>query len=389
MRETPLREEHVEEQRLQQSRRPAHRRSMVQRRASIGERDAPPRSTRAAREVAAASGAAATTPRQAQGPCSAVARSRGERHQRRGRRVSERACGEQRECATDGSASLPMSPRTCGRPVGASRSRGSAAATSRSGDAAASHERDARPASTTAAATVERDALCLVERARRRLRPEPRERRPRGEQPERREKDRSEQARRCAVEQDRRAASATAATPTNARSTGTARRIRRRRTQAAAVSANAAPPPAGPPSLAIARLSWPRCSCVIVRHAEAAPGAPDELRPLTPSGRDQARALGERLRAEGLAPDAVVSSPLLRARETATALGARRSPRSTSGSRPARRPTTSATPRTAAARLVVVVGHQPDCGQAAAALSGGPEPAFPPCGHALVELSDL
>ena len=50
---------------------------------------------------------------------------------------------------------------------------------------------------------------------------------------------------------------------------------------------------------------------VIVRHAEAGPGTPDELRTLTPAGRDQARELGRRLRDEGLEPDAVLSSPLL------------------------------------------------------------------------------
>ena len=127
---------------------------------------------------------------------------------------------------------------------------------------------------------------------------------------------------------------------------------------------------------------------LIVRHAEAAPGAPDELRPLTPSGREQARALGERLREKGLAPDAVLSSPLLRARETAAALGL-------GPAEVDERLAPGATPediRDAAnerGSLVVVVGHQPDCGRAAAVLSDGPEPAFPPCGHALVELSDL
>ena len=54
---------------------------------------------------------------------------------------------------------------------------------------------------------------------------------------------------------------------------------------------------------------------IVVRHAEAAPGEPDDLRALTPEGRDAARALGARLARENL--DAVVSSPLLRARETA------------------------------------------------------------------------
>ena len=34
---------------------------------------------------------------------------------------------------------------------------------------------------------------------------------------------------------------------------------------------------------------------------------------------------------------------------------------------------------------VVVVGHQPDCGQIAAALTGGPEPRFPAGGLVVVE----
>jgi phosphohistidine phosphatase len=124
---------------------------------------------------------------------------------------------------------------------------------------------------------------------------------------------------------------------------------------------------------------------VIVRHAEAAPGDPDELRPLTAAGREQARALGRRLREQGLRPDAVVSSPLLRARETAAALDlgeADVDERLAPGATP------TDVRQSAAERgdLVVVVGHQPDCGQAVAALSGGPEPAFPPCGHVLLEL---
>ncbi len=43
---------------------------------------------------------------------------------------------------------------------------------------------------------------------------------------------------------------------------------------------------------------------ILVRHAEAAPGEPDELRPLTQAGRDAARELGERLAGER--PDAVL-----------------------------------------------------------------------------------
>ena len=126
---------------------------------------------------------------------------------------------------------------------------------------------------------------------------------------------------------------------------------------------------------------------LIVRHAEAAPGSPDELRPLTQRGRDQARALGQQLREQDVDPHAVLSSPLLRARETAAALGLgpvevdeRLAPGAT--------PEDIRDAATGRGAFVVVVAHQPDCGRAAAVLSGCPEPRFPPGGHALVELSD-
>jgi phosphohistidine phosphatase len=125
----------------------------------------------------------------------------------------------------------------------------------------------------------------------------------------------------------------------------------------------------------------------LVRHAEAAAGEPDELRPLTVQGREQARALGERLRAEDARPEIVLTSPLLRARETgselARALGAE--------TEPDERLSPGATLEDVRAAVagrgehVVVVGHQPDCSQIAAALTGS-EPAFPPAGLAVLEL---
>ena len=124
---------------------------------------------------------------------------------------------------------------------------------------------------------------------------------------------------------------------------------------------------------------------VIVRHAEAAPGSPDELRALTAAGREQARALGRRLRATGLEPDAVLSSPLLRARETAAALGLAE-PEVDERLAPGASPADIRDTALGRGDTVVVVGHQPDCGQAAAALTGGPEPSFLPCGHVLLEL---
>jgi phosphohistidine phosphatase len=124
---------------------------------------------------------------------------------------------------------------------------------------------------------------------------------------------------------------------------------------------------------------------VLIRHAEAAPGEPDELRALTPEGHEQARQLGDRLRSDGIEPDAVLSSPLLRARETAANLGF-----GTPEPRDELAPgATVGDVRAVVAdrgETVVVVGHQPDCSEIAAALSGGPEPKFPPAGVHILEL---
>ena len=124
---------------------------------------------------------------------------------------------------------------------------------------------------------------------------------------------------------------------------------------------------------------------LIVRHAEAEPGEPDELRTLTPAGRDCARQLGRSLREQGLEPDAVVSSPLLRARETARALGLGE-PQVDERLAPGATPLDVREAAAGRGEMVLVVGHQPDCGRAVAVLTGGDEPPFPPCGHALVEL---
>lgn len=126
----------------------------------------------------------------------------------------------------------------------------------------------------------------------------------------------------------------------------------------------------------------------LVRHAEAASGEPDELRRLTPEGREQARALGQRLKAEEARPAAVLTSPLLRARETGTELARALD----TATEPDERLAPGATADDVRAAIagrgdeVVVVGHQPDCGQIAAALTGGPEPPFPAAGLVVLEL---
>ena len=126
----------------------------------------------------------------------------------------------------------------------------------------------------------------------------------------------------------------------------------------------------------------------LVRHAKAEQGEPDELRALTPDGRAAARDLGRRLAADGVAPDAVLTSPLLRARETAEeiarATGAEAEPVDVLAPGATVEDVTYAV--TGRGETVVVVGHQPDCGQIAAALTGGDEPPFPTAGLAVIDL---
>jgi phosphohistidine phosphatase SixA len=108
----------------------------------------------------------------------------------------------------------------------------------------------------------------------------------------------------------------------------------------------------------------------LVRHAEAAPGDPDELRPLTGAGRKTARELGDRLRDER--PEAVLSSPLLRARETAEAIARAAGVTAEPDERLAPGADADALRLAVAGRgeAVVVVGHQPDCSEIVLALTG-------------------
>jgi phosphohistidine phosphatase SixA len=109
---------------------------------------------------------------------------------------------------------------------------------------------------------------------------------------------------------------------------------------------------------------------ILVRHAKAAPGSPDASRPLTAEGREAAALLAIELRA--LAPDAVIASPLLRARETAGPIAdaagveleidERLSPGATLGG-----------VRAVVAghgETVVTVGHEPDCSEIFYELTG-------------------
>jgi phosphohistidine phosphatase len=125
---------------------------------------------------------------------------------------------------------------------------------------------------------------------------------------------------------------------------------------------------------------------ILVRHAEAAPGDPDELRTLTPAGRDVARALGDRLADAGIT--AVVSSPLLRARETAEPIARAAGVDAETDDRLAPGATAEGVRAVVSGKgdAVVVVGHQPDCGEIVLALTGRGV-KFPAGGLAEVELT--
>ena len=120
----------------------------------------------------------------------------------------------------------------------------------------------------------------------------------------------------------------------------------------------------------------------LVRHAEAGPGEPDDLRTLTSHGKWQAKELGQRFKKHGIHPDAVLSSPLLRARQTADAIAAAAGIVAEPDELLAPGATADSVRAAVAGRgeTVVIVGHQPDCGQIAAAISGGEPPAFPAAG---------
>ncbi|HEY7380589.1 MAG TPA: histidine phosphatase family protein [Gaiella sp.] len=125
----------------------------------------------------------------------------------------------------------------------------------------------------------------------------------------------------------------------------------------------------------------------LCRHGHAAAGDPDELRELTEEGRAQARELGERLADASPAPVAVVSSPFVRARQTAAAI-ARATDAELRVDERLAPGATLASLRAAVAGLdgpVATVGHQPDCSEIAVAVTGH-DPGFPAGGMLELEL---
>ena len=124
---------------------------------------------------------------------------------------------------------------------------------------------------------------------------------------------------------------------------------------------------------------------IVCRHAHSDPGDPDELRPLTARGHEQARRLGAAL--APLAPVRVAASPLLRARETAAAIAKATGAELVihEGLAPGAGVDDVLAAAEGAEGPVVTVGHQPDCSIVAEALGAG-ERDFPPAGHVAIEL---
>jgi phosphohistidine phosphatase len=108
----------------------------------------------------------------------------------------------------------------------------------------------------------------------------------------------------------------------------------------------------------------------LLRHGDAEDGSPDEKRKLTPKGEKQARAAGAALSALGVEPAACLSSPRVRAADTARLACERL------GAEVELDETLSGGPfdpeELAAGRDgdVILVGHEPDFSQAVERLTG-------------------
>ena len=108
----------------------------------------------------------------------------------------------------------------------------------------------------------------------------------------------------------------------------------------------------------------------LLRHGDAADGSPDAERPLTEKGEEQSRAAGLALKALGVRPSACLTSPKLRAADTA------RLACEALGIEPQHEPKLAGGPFDAEALAaglgdnVLLVGHDPDLSMTVHALTG-------------------
>ncbi|HLV22695.1 MAG TPA: phosphohistidine phosphatase SixA [Polyangiaceae bacterium] len=130
---------------------------------------------------------------------------------------------------------------------------------------------------------------------------------------------------------------------------------------------------------------------LLMRHAAAVDGGPDlpdEQRFLSGTGRETARRVGARLEQEGVDVQAIHTSPLVRAVQTAellaAALGYSGEVRSLSSLAPGYPPRLVADALDPSAGTVLLVGHEPGISALAALLIA--RPGFPPFRPAQVTL---
>ena len=106
---------------------------------------------------------------------------------------------------------------------------------------------------------------------------------------------------------------------------------------------------------------------ILWRHADAAAGADDLARKLTPQGEKDAAAMAKWLRAHLPSQYTLVSSPAVRAQQTAAAL---QPPITEIALAPGASVADIQKVAEKYKGLVIVVGHQPDLGRAAARFAG-------------------
>ncbi len=122
----------------------------------------------------------------------------------------------------------------------------------------------------------------------------------------------------------------------------------------------------------------------LLRHAHAGDAStwtgPDDTRPLSDKGRTQSERLGRFLAGVGFVPDAIISSPKLRARETAEIVAGHLGLEVTARRRAGRRrwiprPWTASWPRPGDPVRPILVGHDPDFSELITVLcDAGPVP---------------
>jgi phosphohistidine phosphatase len=128
----------------------------------------------------------------------------------------------------------------------------------------------------------------------------------------------------------------------------------------------------------------------LVRHAHAEKGEPDAGRQLSQRGRDEARAVARQLAGHESQPRLILTSPLVRARQTAETIAGAVGVELRVDERLAPGATLllvrEAIQEADSDGSVAVVGHQPDLSEVAFELTGE-DPGFPTGGVAEIELA--